>query len=148
MSEFGLVSPRSILNWSSLLTVAFLISACSSGINQPPRTRLTGPADAQYNLAPPQQLTRYDASPSNGMPSPNQSSNCRTEPVARPPYPAYIVVSRGENLCRIAKRYQTTVQAIVDANRLASPNLPVGMRLRLPSPQYYSQSPYGQLRTR
>jgi len=63
-------------------------------------------------------------------------------------YPATVVVRRGDTLCRIAKRYQTTIQAIVDVNRMPSSLLPVGAQLRMPSPEYYSKSPYGPLRRR
>ena len=76
------------------------------------------------------------------------AGSCVTEPVARRPFPAYVIVARGENLCRIAKRYETTVQAIVDVNRLSSPMLAVGSRLYLPSPEYYAHSPFGELRQR
>jgi LysM repeat protein len=44
------------------------------------------------------------------------------------------VVQRGENLTKIAARYGTTVQAIMQANGLSNPNFVyVGQRLRIPS---------------
>jgi lipoprotein NlpD len=43
------------------------------------------------------------------------------------------VVAPGENLYRISKRYGTTVESIVAANRIADVrNVPVGARLRVP----------------
>jgi LysM repeat protein len=139
---------RSILNLFLFLAIAGTLNGCSSGFDDGPRTRLTSPSDNHYagnpqNYVEPQrQPVRYD------RPRNVNVGSCLSEPVARHPFPAYVTVARGENLCRIAKRYETTVQAIVDINRLPSPILAVGTRLRLPNPQYYSQSPYGQLQRR
>jgi LysM repeat protein len=49
------------------------------------------------------------------------------------PGPTVHVVSRGENLTTIARRYGSTVEAIVRANRLDEPDvIPEGMRLVIP----------------
>ena len=130
-----------IISMTSLASgVSLFLTACSSGYSE--RTYLAGPQVQQYapayqrNYAPTYEVERP------------QRISCVHEPVARRPFPTYVVVGRGDNLCRIAKRYETTVQAIVDTNRLPSPILSVGTRLYLPSPQYYSRSPFGQLRRR
>ena len=138
-------------------TGAWLTSACSSSMSH--RDRLSGPPSDQYDAGrgqhgrepqtvryrePP--VTRHDpVEPSRPYRSEARPGGCALEPVARRPFPSHVTVMRGDNLCRIATRYQTTVQAIVDVNRLPSPILPVGARLRLPSPEYYSQSPFGKL---
>ena len=131
---------RYILSVTLGLGVAAVLAACSTAT--PDRTHLVGPNDRQYAPAHRQPHPQYyrSAGPASG--------SCINEPVARRPFPAYVIVARGENLCRIAKRYETTVQAIVDVNRLSSPMLAVGSRLHLPSPEYYAHSPFGQLRRR
>ncbi len=131
---------RNIFRVSFILSATVLLTACSSGFDE--RTHLAGPNDSQYTPIYQQtHETTYGAART-------LSGTCLTESVARRPFPSYVVIAPGENLCRIAKRYETTVQAIVDINRLPSPLLAVGSRLRLPSPQYYSHSPFGQLRRR
>jgi N-acetylmuramoyl-L-alanine amidase len=45
------------------------------------------------------------------------------------------VVRRGDTLWHIARRYGTTVQALKDANRLATNRIYPGQRLRLPPPK-------------
>lgn len=123
----------------SLLALAGSMTACTTA----------GPT-YQSNLSPaatnmPGRNVAPSSSHANSQLPPG---NCLDEPVFRGPYPATVVVGRGDTLCRIAKRYQTTIQAIVDVNRLPSSLLPVGARLRMPSPEYYSKSPYGPLRRR
>jgi LysM repeat protein len=139
---------RPIFKAILLFMAVGLVNGCSSNFDEGARTRLTSPSDDRYVSTPRsypeprRQITRYD------QPVQANPSNCLSEPVARYPFPAYVTVARGENLCRIAKRYETTVQAIVDINRLPSPIIAVGTRLRLPNPQYYSQNPFGELRRR
>jgi tetratricopeptide (TPR) repeat protein len=55
-------------------------------------------------------------------------------PLTPTPQPQYIihVVQRGENLFRIALRYNTTVQAIMAANGLTDYTIHVGQELRIP----------------
>lgn len=53
-------------------------------------------------------------------------------PTAAPGSTAYAVV-RGDTLYSIARRYGTTVNAIVAANHLAGTNIYVGQRLRIPT---------------
>jgi len=132
--------PRKRLHAFIILGAALLLTACSSTAND--RTHLSGPYAGPYKPVHSQtQKKQYSARQV-------QPANCINEPVAPRPFPPYAIVARGENLCRIARRYQTTVQAIVDINRLPSPILAVGTRLNLPSPQYFSHQPFGKLRHR
>lgn len=56
-----------------------------------------------------------------------------TAAVAAPPsQPTVHVVKRGDTLFGIATRYQTTVQAIVQANGLSATSIQVGQKLRIP----------------
>lgn len=137
-------------------TLSVAIAGCSMGRGDGDRQGLTGPPRAyethersrpraRYERSQPRE--RYDAQPAYHNRRP-MAGGCTSERVAARPYPRYVTVVRGDNLCRIAKRYQTTVQALVDVNRLPSPMLSVGAQLKLPSPAFYSASPYGQLRRR
>ncbi|HON43594.1 MAG TPA: LysM peptidoglycan-binding domain-containing protein, partial [Bacillota bacterium] len=46
--------------------------------------------------------------------------------------PATLIVQPGDTLFLIARRYGTTVQALMSANNLTSTNIYVGQRLRIP----------------
>ncbi len=118
--------------FGALLLSALALAGCSSQISSSQPTQLAGPqARAE---------TRYR--------TPSSAGSCMNEIPARLPYPPSIIVRRGDTLCKLARRYETTVQAIVDANRLSSPDLTPGMRLDLPSNRWYATSPFGQLRRR
>lgn len=52
--------------------------------------------------------------------------------IPQPKYTTY-VVRQGDNLFRIALRFDTTVQAIMTANGLPNYNIYVGQRLRIPT---------------
>jgi len=146
MHVLGGLALRSFTVCSLVASVSLLTVGCSTFSSEEPSqpTYLAqAPKKTSYRPAnrPQPVSTQYRNRPSRG-------TNCLNEPEAKRPFPRTITVRRGENLCRLAKRYQTTVQAIVDENALSSPILPVGKRLRLPSPRYYSSSPYGRLRRR
>jgi len=58
------------------------------------------------------------------------------EPVARDPAPAasgaaYHTVERGDTVFSLARRYDTTVQALLDLNGLSAPDIRIGQRLRV-----------------
>jgi membrane-bound lytic murein transglycosylase D len=62
-------------------------------------------------------------------------------PVWRPPVPRYVIhrVRRGQNLSSIARRYKTTVRAIMRANRLRNSRyIKVGWRLKIPAGRRYA----------
>ena len=137
---------RRIIRSSIIISPLLLIGACSSGGQHDERLGLTAPSYATSgpgNVAYRQPDRRRFNDDRYGA-----RGDCMTETTARRPFPSYITVRRGDNLCRIAKRYETTIQAIVDVNRLPSPILSIGSRLDLPSPAYYASSPYGPLMRR
>jgi len=145
-----------VCSLSALIAGGLVVGACSMGGDAGRSDQLSGlsrSADdtgyrAQPRRTPPAQRQAYYSPPPVANAARSPGPNCATERAARRPFPSNIVVERGDNLCRIARRYQTTVQAIVDANRLTSSKITVGMRLQLPSRQYYSNSPYGRSRRR
>lgn len=146
-----------VCSLSALVAGILIISGCSSGNPDGPSGHLSGPNQTanQAGSAPRYQQRspgvaqpRYNVSRRAAVAPQAQQSNCSTEPVARRPFPRQIIVRRGDNLCRIARRYQTTVQAVVDANRLSSSKIDVGMRLQLPPQEYYSNNPFGRLQRR
>jgi membrane-bound lytic murein transglycosylase D len=62
-------------------------------------------------------------------------------PVYRPPVPAYVMhkVRKGDCLSLIARRYRTSVRAIMEFNGLKrSSYIKVGWRLKIPTRQTYS----------
>ena len=56
-------------------------------------------------------------------------------PAPPPSHFATYVVQRGDTLYSIARRYGSTVQAIMDANGLPNYNIRVGQELRIPASQ-------------
>lgn len=146
-----------VFGFLGLFLTGGAIAACSSGGDQGPGY-LAGPGHSRPAPAPtrvvqqpyqaPPQRQAYYSPAAPAAPVSRNRPNCATERAARRPFPPEIVVQRGDNLCRIARRYQTTVQALVDANRLTSSKLATGMRLRLPPAKYHSQHPFGRLKRR
>ena len=59
-------------------------------------------------------------------------------PVWRPPAPTYVVhkVRKGDSLSVIARRYRTSIKAIMAVNGLKSNFLKVGWRLKIPTKEY------------
>lgn len=53
----------------------------------------------------------------------------------------YYTVQPGDNLWSIANRFGTTIEAIMEANQLTTPNLQVGQRLYIPIPTHHMPSP-------
>lgn len=152
-----------------LLISSIVISGCSSGKDLSPRQGLTEPDDRRAiartdyrssDYRPPDYRPSYNERrgpiPNNGVAerkgteyrSRQQGAGCAAEPVAARPQSGVATVARGDNLCRIATRYQITVQSIVDENRLSGPTVVVGQRLKLPSPEFYSDTSFGRLRRR
>jgi LysM repeat protein len=65
-------------------------------------------------------------------------------PVSPPVHTKYYVVQRTDNLSSIARRYNTTVRAIMLANGLTNPNyIFVGQRLHIPTGIWHPPSVYG-----
>ena len=129
-----------------------LIAGCSSRAVDGPPHSLSGQPQRYYDDRTDYRPLRIEPNraPQSRPPARyrSQAAGCAGEPIERRPQSGIVVVERGDNLCRIAKRYQTTVQAIVDENRLSSPIISVGARLKLPSHEYYAESPFGRLKAR
>ena len=66
-------------------------------------------------------------------PAPTATSRPTPKPTPAPRHVTYTVQSK-DTLYSIARRYGTTVQAIMGANGLDSPNIRVGQQLRIPVP--------------
>jgi LysM repeat protein len=50
------------------------------------------------------------------------------------PEDQHVVVQRGDTLLALARRYRTTLAAIVDANALQNDRLEIGQKLLIPKP--------------
>jgi LysM repeat protein len=84
------------------------------------------PLESPESVAPPTRSPTADRTPG---PSPT------TQPTAAPSgRPRFHLVSSGETLTSIARRYATTVSALVTLNGLSDPDLiRVGQRLQIPA---------------
>lgn len=104
---------------------------------------------ATFRAAPPPQSALVTPRPiptptPTPSPSPEPTPSPTVEPTVSPtvepsptpgPSPLVHIVSRGESLSTIATRYGTTIEAIIELNQLANPNLIVpNQRLLIPPP--------------
>jgi LysM repeat protein len=88
------------------------------------------------DLLKPGQVLKLPNCAGGAVSQPANPTPAEVEPtVDVPPGGSTYVVKRGDTLFAIARRFRVTVQAIVDANKLANPNaLKVGQELIIPAP--------------
>jgi LysM repeat protein len=95
-----------------------------------PATPATAPATTAPRPAP--SATAAAGAPASAA---RESTGDRTTPAATPippQRPATVVVAEGETLAAIARRWNTTVTALMMLNDLVRDQVPVGTRLKLP----------------
>jgi LysM repeat protein len=130
------VEPRRGLVGSLLLLVlgVLIVLAIGAGIGFGAATLVPGLTNASLpavTLPPP---TERPTPPPVPTPRPSASPSPTPSPVPSPT-PLVHTVKRGENLTQIARRYDSTVAAIVEANGLKNANLiEVGQKLVIPTP--------------
>lgn len=88
-------------------------------------------AQSQVNPEPPQAFDNSEARDNQGLPL---VESFPLDTIEQPGLPASVTVKKGDRLETIAKQHHTTVEELVELNKLASTQLIVGQTLDLPTP--------------
>ncbi|HUK10252.1 MAG TPA: peptidoglycan DD-metalloendopeptidase family protein [Stellaceae bacterium] len=135
------ISTAQFLRLFSGVLLAAAVASCQDAqrpaplyYGQSPHGQASAPAIVATPL-PPSRSASGSAAPTGSGTRPATSSSTLA-PTASGPHPAEITVARGDTLYAVARRYQLSTRAIIDANHLEPPyRLVAGRKLILPQTQ-------------